>query len=105
MIIAIPASGEKTDALMDERFGRCSFFCFYDTDTKKTEFRENIHKDASEGVGPQVAEFLAKNGINEVFAAEVGPKALNILVKLNIKTTIISTGKNIQQVINTLNNK
>lgn len=105
MKIAIPASQRKSDSLIDERFGRCPFFCFYNTEDEKIEFKENILKDAIEGVGPQVAEFLAERGIKEVYAAEIGPKAQRILDKLSIKTTIISSGKTIQQVINSLNNK
>ena len=104
MKVAIPASDEKIDALMDERFGRCPFFCFYNTKTKGVEFKENDLKNATEGVGPQVAEFLAKNGIHEVYAAEVGPKAKTILDKLNIKTTIVASRISIKQIINMLNN-
>src|SRR4030043_660063 len=102
MIIAIPASSNKMDAFIDERFARCPFFCFYDTGTKVTEFRINNYKNATEGVGPQVVEYLANNGINEVYASEVGPKAQKILDRLNIRTTILKTKQTIQEVINLL---
>ncbi len=100
MIIAVPASGNNTDTLIDERFGRCPFFCFYDTETKKIEFKENDKKDASGGVGPQVAEFLALNGVNEIWSTQTGPKALDALKKLNIEVKIVSQGQTIQQLIN-----
>ncbi|NJK86807.1 MAG: hypothetical protein HC906_13365 [Bacteroidales bacterium] len=106
MIIAIPASERKIEAIVDERFGRCPFFCFYHTDSEKIEFKENLYKDAIEAVGLQVAEFLAEFKINEVLATEIGPKAQNILNKLNIKSTIIERGKTIQEIVNTfVNNK
>jgi predicted Fe-Mo cluster-binding NifX family protein len=104
MIAAIPASGNSVDAVIDERFARCPFFCFYNIKTGDVSFKENNLRDASQGVGPQVVEFLAKNGIKEVYAAEIGPRAQNILDKLKIKTTIIKPGLTVQQVIEMLNN-
>jgi len=35
MKITMPASGDKSEALFDNRFGRCPFFCFYNNETKK----------------------------------------------------------------------
>ena len=104
MIVAIPSSSDKIDAFIDDRFARCPFFCFYDTGTKVVKFRINNFKNAMEGVGPQVVEFLASNGISEVYASEVGPKAQKMLDRLKIKTTIVATKQTIQQVINMLNN-
>jgi predicted Fe-Mo cluster-binding NifX family protein len=103
MIVAIPSSSDKTDALIDERFGRCPFFCFYNTKTNDCEFKENTLKNITEGVGPLVVEFLAKNGIREVYACEFGPKAKNMLGKLNIKMRLIDGKQTIQQLITMLN--
>ena len=104
MIVAVPSSSDKIDALIDERFGRCPFFCFYNTKKHEVIFKKNDLKNGAGGVGPQVVEFLVKNGVDEVYATEVGPKAKTILDKLNIKTTIINTRQTIQQVINRFNN-
>ncbi len=103
MIVAIPASSNKTDALIDERFARCAFFCLYNTDTKQVDFKENNKRDASGGVGPQVVEFLAINGVNEVLSVEIGPKAQEALDKLNICTQLVHAGQSVQQLINTFN--
>ena len=103
MIVAIPSASNKIDALIDERFGRCPFFCFYNTQTKNSEFKENIIKNAAEGVGPQVVEFLANNGISEVYACEFGPKAKNMLEKLKIKMRFVDRKQTIQQLITMLN--
>ncbi len=104
MIVAIPASEKSIDALIDKRFGRCPFFCFYNTKTKKTEFKENSLKNGAGGVGPQVAEFLANSGINKVYAAEFGPKAKDVLDNLNIETQIVKNGQMIREIIETTNN-
>ena len=100
MIVAIPASGKKTDALIDERFARCLYFCLYNSDTKQTNFKENNKRDASGGIGPQVAEFLAESGVNEVWSVEVGPKAQDALDKLKIRTKLVNAGQSVQQLIN-----
>ncbi len=103
MKIAIPASSDKSDSLVDDRFGRCPFFCFYNLETRQIEFKENSLKNGSGGVGPQVVEFLAENGINKVYAVEFGPKAKDVLDKLKIETQIIKNGQTIHQVIEMLN--
>jgi len=104
MRVAIPSSSDKTDALLDDRFARCAFFCFYNTETKDIQFVINNFRSATEGVGPQVVEFLAGNGISAVYASEVGPKAQKILDKLNIRTIIAGTKLTMQQIINQLDN-
>jgi predicted Fe-Mo cluster-binding NifX family protein len=103
MIIAIPSSSDKPDAIIDERFGRCSFFCFYHTDTKNLEFKENTLKNAAEGVGPQVVAFLANNGVSEVYAREFGPKAKNMLEKLSIKMKLVEEKQTLEKLIERIN--
>jgi predicted Fe-Mo cluster-binding NifX family protein len=105
MIIAIPASAGKIDALTDERFGRCPFFCFYNTRTGNHIFKMNNIKDAPGGVGLQAAEFLANNGVDEVYAVEVGPKAEGVLNRLNIKINPVESGQTVAKIINMLNHK
>jgi len=99
MIIAIPASADKTAALIDERFARCSFFCLFNTDSKTFEFKENSKRDAMGGAGPMVAEFLADKGVNEVWSVEIGPKAQDALNKLNINIKLVNAGQTVQDLI------
>ncbi len=103
MIVAIPVTDCKTDALIDERFARCPCFCFYNTDTKHTRFIENDKQHASSGAGPQVAAFLAGNGVQQVYAMEVGPKAQMMLSKLNIRIELVNKQQTIQEIIKKLN--
>jgi predicted Fe-Mo cluster-binding NifX family protein len=105
MVIAIPASADKIDSLVDERFGRCPFFCLYNTQTGIHIFKKNKIKDAPGGVGLQAAEFLANKGIDEVYAVEVGPKAEGVLNRLKIKINPVDSGKTIAKIINMLNRK
>jgi predicted Fe-Mo cluster-binding NifX family protein len=105
MKVAVPVSDENMDSLVDERFGRCPFFCFYNLETKQTEFKENSLKNGSGGVGPQVAEFLANNGVNKVYAMEFGPKARDVLEKLKIETQIIKNKQTVREIIKMFNHK
>jgi predicted Fe-Mo cluster-binding NifX family protein len=96
MKIAVPVSGYISKSLVDDRFGRCPFFCFYDTKTKEIEFKENSFKDNASEVGPRVTEFLANNEINnKVYAVEFGPKAKDVLDKLKIETQLVKSGQKI----------
>lgn len=103
MIIAIPSRTDKTDALIDDRFARCSFFCFYNTETKEMIFKENNLKNGMGGVGPQVAEFLANNQINKTYAVEYGPKAKDVLNKLKIDTQLVESGLTVKEIIELFN--
>ena len=49
MKIAITSSGNTLKSNLDKRFGRCSFFAIYDTETKDVEFISNPNKEAEEG--------------------------------------------------------
>lgn len=99
MKIAFPASADKPEALIDERFARCPFFCFYDFGTRQMEFKENTLRNGAGGVGLQVAEFMANHGVDKVIAVEFGPKAKDTLTKLHIETQLTTAGKTVLQII------
>ncbi len=99
MIIAIPSSGNTTGSLISERLARCAWFYLYNIDTGQEEFIQNASKDLPEGAGPQVVEFLADRKVNSVYAMEVGPKADNLLNRLNIKIIIVNTQETINQLL------
>jgi predicted Fe-Mo cluster-binding NifX family protein len=103
MKIAIPASDNQVDALIDNRFARCSYFCFYDQETNKTQFIENGMKNDAGGAGPQVSEYLINAGVKKVCVVEVGPKAMNILNKFNVEVILVQNGQTVQEIINSLN--
>ncbi len=99
MLIAIPAEAAFAEAKMDERFGRCPFFCLFDTYTKTLHFTRNVAADAQEGVGPRAAEFLAGQGVKQVYSLEVGPKATAILEKLGIEVRIAGQRDSIENIL------
>lgn len=85
MKVAITVFDDSLESKIDSRFGRCSFFAIYDTNTKATHFIQNPNKDKEGGAGPASAEFVSKMGIYEVYSGEFGGKVVPIFNELNIK--------------------
>jgi predicted Fe-Mo cluster-binding NifX family protein len=49
MKIAITSTGDHPGAILDHRFGRCSYFVVYDTESKLMDFIPNPNKEIMEG--------------------------------------------------------
>ena len=103
MLTAIASTGNTLDSKVDSRFGRCSFFTFYDDESKKTEFLSNPNTNASGGAGPATVEFIANKGANRVVAGEFGVKIKSLIEGLNIQMVMIKEDKTIAEIIKMLN--
>jgi len=84
MIIAIAANENHLKAIVDPHFGRCDWYCLYNTETKETLFFENPARHHQEKAGCDAAELLVGKNINIAVAGRFGSKvvdggALNIL--------------------------
>jgi len=101
MKIAITSEGNTLNAQIDSRFGRCSYFAFYDTETKQTEFLENPGKDASGGAGPAAVQFVAQQGAKKIIAGEFGGKTVPLFQSLSIQM-VSESGKTIAEVLEQL---
>lgn len=85
MKIAITSDGDSLESKLDGRFGRCSYFVLYDTETKDVRFVENTNQLNQEGAGPATAQFVASMGAKRVYSGEFGKKAADILRDLSIE--------------------
>ncbi|MFO7676533.1 MAG: NifB/NifX family molybdenum-iron cluster-binding protein [bacterium] len=79
MKVAVSAVGPGLDAAVDERFGRCAYFQFIDTETMASEAVPNTAAESGSGVGVQVAQMLADRGVGAVVTGNCGPKAFATL--------------------------
>ena len=70
MKVAISSVGNSPDAKLDSRFGRCSYFVIYDTETAATEYIPNTNKDNIEGCGPASVQFVASKGVIKIVSGE-----------------------------------
>ncbi len=102
MKIAITSQGNSLDSLVDQRFGRCAYFAFYDTESKELEFVENAGKNAEEGAGPTAVAFVANKGVHKIVAGEFGFKIKDMLKELNIQMIIMKEDKTIREVVDLL---
>ena len=87
MKIAISSTGQDMSADVDPRFGRAAYLCIFDT--SKNEMLEVIDnsesKNASQGAGITVAGLVASKGVETILTGRVGPKAMAVVEKANIK--------------------
>lgn len=97
MKICVTSQGKDLDSEVDPRFGRCSYFIFYDTDTKQYEAVENSWKEAVGGAGVQAAQFVIQKGVKKVITGRVGANAEMVLRRAGIE--IVERDGKISEVI------
>ncbi len=102
MKVAITSVGNTVDSSVDSRFGRCSFFALYDTESGNVEFVENNEKNAIEGAGPAAAQFVASFGVQKVISGEFGQKVKAIFDQLKIELIVIQDEKTVADIIKML---
>ncbi|MDP3453255.1 MAG: NifB/NifX family molybdenum-iron cluster-binding protein [Bacteroidales bacterium] len=103
MKIAITSTGNTLDSLIDSRFGRCSYFVIYDSETKSTEFIPNPNKESIEGAGPASAQLVATKGVTKVVSGEFGAKVKSLFDTLQIELVILNKAdKSIKEIIELL---
>jgi len=104
MKVAITSTGNSHDSKLDQRFGRCSFFVIYDTETKSTEFLPNPNKDAQEGAGPASVQIVASRNVQKIISGEFGIKIKSLLDSLKIQMIMLKEPeKTIKEIIDMLN--
>ncbi len=105
MRVAITSTGNSLESKLDSRFGRCSFFVFYDTESESVEFLPNANKESVEGAGPASVQTVASRGVQKVVSGEFGAKVKAIFDQLQIQLVMVSdTNSTIAQIIEMLNN-
>ena len=104
MKVAITSTGNNLDSNLDQRFGRCSYFLIYDTETKGMEFIPNPNKDAQEGAGPASVQLVVSRNVQKIISGEFGIKIKSLLDRLKIQMIVLKEPeKKIEDIINMLN--
>jgi predicted Fe-Mo cluster-binding NifX family protein len=104
MKVAITSTGNNLESKLDQRFGRCSFFVFYDSETQGMEFIPNPNKDAEEGAGPASVQLVASRNVQKIISGEFGIKIKSLLDSLKIQMIILKEpDKSIRELIDMLN--
>lgn len=103
MKIAITSQGDTLDSKMDTRFGRCSFFAIYDTQSKEIVFIPNENKDKDEGVGPLTVNLMVANCVDKVISGVFGVKIKSIMIESGIQMIALPDEKTINEIVTLLN--
>ena len=92
MKICVTASGNTLDALIDPRFGRCSYFVIVDSENMQFEVIQNMASGATVGAGIQAAQTIAGKGVKVLITGNVGPNAFQALSAAGIKIVTGASG-------------
>jgi len=90
--ICITAEGAKLDSTVDQRFGRCQYFIFVDTDTLEFEAVQNENVSGTGGVGVQSGQLVAEKQAKTVITGKVGPNAAQTLQAAGIDVVLDVSG-------------
>jgi predicted Fe-Mo cluster-binding NifX family protein len=106
MKIAITSTGNTMESLLDERFGRCIFFVFYDNQTGGIEFLPNPNREIDEGAGEASVKIISERKVEKIISGEFGVKIKPLLDSLQIQMIMLKKAdKTIQDIVNLLNQK
>ncbi|ACX52213.1 Dinitrogenase iron-molybdenum cofactor biosynthesis protein [Ammonifex degensii KC4] len=98
MKVAVSATGQGTEALVDPRFGRCPYFVIYDTDSGSYYAVPNPAQAAGGGAGIQAAQTIVAQGVSAVITGNLGPNAFQVLAAAGIKC-YVGAGGTVQEAI------
>jgi predicted Fe-Mo cluster-binding NifX family protein len=100
MKIAVAANSNQSDATVDPHFGRCHWYCIYDSLSNQMTFIENpvyINKDK---VGCDAADFLIEMGISIAIAGRFGSKVVETFRLKKIQMIIPEKQQTVYEIIN-----
>ena len=86
MRIAISTGGRDLDKFVDDRFGRCPYFLFCDSEDPQNtaEYKDNPALSGTGGAGIAAAEYMSKEKVEVLITGSLGPNALRVIKVANI---------------------
>jgi predicted Fe-Mo cluster-binding NifX family protein len=103
MLVAIASSENKDLSKVDPHFGRCNWYCLYDTDKGNLQFVENPFRDDTGHAGCDAVDFLAEQGVTLVVAGRFGAKVVERFKSLQIQMIIPENSPTIHYIIQRFN--
>jgi predicted Fe-Mo cluster-binding NifX family protein len=102
MKIAVSAKGKSLSSPVDIRFGRCSGFVLFDTDTGNADYLDNsTQRELKQGAGVGTVQMIAEAGTQVLITGQLGPKAAKVLGKSGIDVYACSSGT-VQEAVRSL---
>ncbi|MEA2098106.1 MAG: NifB/NifX family molybdenum-iron cluster-binding protein [Patescibacteria group bacterium] len=87
MKIAISSTGKDLENEVDTKFGRCPYFLIVEIENKEiknVQAIENITANQRGKAGITSAEIIAKEKVNAVITANLGPRAFSVFEQFEI---------------------
>ncbi|MCD6390015.1 MAG: NifB/NifX family molybdenum-iron cluster-binding protein, partial [Desulfobulbaceae bacterium] len=83
----VTSSGPDMDSAVDLRFGRAAYFLIVDSDTGELieSIDNSVGRDAAQGAGIGAASMVAEKGVQVVLTGRLGPKAMDVIERANIR--------------------
>lgn len=103
MFVAIAAIENHLVSGVDSHFGRCAWFCIFDSIKGSWEFVENPFRNDPGHAGCDAADFLAEKGVFMVIAGRFGSMVVERFRELGIQMVIPESGTSIQRMMKQLN--
>jgi len=100
MIFAIAANGNNLSALVNQNFGRCEWFCLFDTKTHKNLFIENPANQNPEKAGCDAVEILLGKNVGIAIAGRFGSKVADMFRRNNIQMVIPEIQQTVSEITN-----
>lgn len=94
MQIAVSATGQGMDSLVDPRFGRADYLLIIETDTLEVVkvIDNRASQNAAHGAGINAASMVVDAGVQALLTGQVGPKAFAVLDAAGVKVFSEQTG-------------
>ncbi len=93
MKVIIPILSDSLDAIVDERFGRASFFVLADTESGDREVISNPAAVETSGAGVRAARLVLDRGAGAVTSVHLGPKAEEVLRAGGVEIYLLPPGE------------
>lgn len=100
MIIAIATNENNLYATIDPHFGRCNWYCLYDSETHRSSFIRNPVQNHQEQAGCEAAEILLGKNVSMAIAGRFGSKVVSEFRRNNIQMVIPETQQTLSEIIN-----
>jgi predicted Fe-Mo cluster-binding NifX family protein len=100
MIIAVALNENHPEAFVAEQFGRCEWYCIYDSQLGTTIYIENPNRHADQGAGFTSAEMLMQHGVQMAIAGRFGSKVVEFFSKKNVQMVIPDSEQKLKTFIN-----
>lgn len=101
MRIAISTGGRDLDQFVDDRFGRCPYFMFCDSEDPQStaEYKDNPALSGTGGAGIAAAEYMVKEKVEALITGSLGPNALRVIEAGNIPAYTAGEGMTLIEAI------